>query len=772
MAMENRTGLLGVRLKDKVETHRKALCMAAVSLTGYILACSRVFDGAAPFGIAFCAILRAPYSIFGALGTLLGYAFGGMLDNMKYIAAILLVITLQWLFAGRFGERFATAESAGIALFSLGTAGVAAAVLSDATLYEVMLLFAEVFLCAGATYFFARAMYAVQAGWTGVTRSDVSCIIVSFAVVVMGLSSITPGGISVGRIVSALVVLLCARMGSEAGGAVAGVTAGIAMGLSGGDYAYAISAYGFGGLMAGVFAGLGRIATAGAFIMVNTIAGLFTKPAGEVYLALAEIFLASVAFSAIPQSVFSRFRMARLGRTLQAEASAQGALRGRLAEIAEALQEIGQTTREVSQRLSRLEQNGTTDVTARVAEHVCMRCGSKSSCWQLYYTDTMNVINDAMRVLRREGSLHTQDLAEHFVARCHRAEAFALELNHQFSGQLAREQVQRKVGQVREVITDQFTGIAQMLEELSGELCDVNLFDAQKLRRVREYFEQAGLAIQQVRGYTDGNDRATIEIVIPSYETPRLDGVQSAIALSGLLETEFDLPYIANQKKMATVVFLEKAAYCVEVGAYQISPEGNRLCGDAYAQMPNHRGWAHMILSDGMGCGGGAAVDAHMATGLLNRLLEVGFSHDAALNMVNAALLVKSGEESLATVDICSIDLYTGRAELYKAGAAPTFLIRGGKAGVLESTSLPAGILHGVAFDHSSCALQEGDIIVMVSDGVIATGVNWVRTELPALACSDMQRLAEKLAMTAKIRRTDGREDDITVLAIALHHGG
>ena len=60
----------------------------------------------------------------------------------------------------------------------------------------------------------------------------------------------------------------------------------------------------------------------------------------------------------------------------------------------------------------------------------------------------------------------------------------------------------------------------------------------------------------------------------------------------------------------------------------------------------------------------------------------------------------------------------------YKAGAAPTFLVKNGRAGYVQSDSLPAGILEGAAFEKSSLTLREGDRLVLVSDGVTATGAD------------------------------------------------
>ena len=71
---------------------------------------------------------------------------------------------------------------------------------------------------------------------------------------------------------------------------------------------------------------------------------------------------------------------------------------------------------------------------------------------------------------------------------------------------------------------------------------------------------------------------------------------------------------------------------------------------------------------------------------------------DASLKIVNAALNGESGDESLATLDLCSVDLFTGEAEFCKAGAPVSFLRKGGEAFMVEAPSLPAGILREVRF--------------------------------------------------------------------------
>ncbi len=62
-----------------------------------------------------------------------------------------------------------------------------------------------------------------------------------------------------------------------------------------------------------------------------------------------------------------------------------------------------------------------------------------------------------------------------------------------------------------------------------------------------------------------------------------------------------------------------------------------------------------------MGTGGRAAVDGAMATGVMEMLLKAGIGFDCALRIVNSALIAKSGDESLATVDVAMFDLFSGK---------------------------------------------------------------------------------------------------------------
>ena len=142
---------------------------------------------------------------------------------------------------------------------------------------------------------------------------------------------------------------------------------------------------------------------------------------------------------------------------------------------------------------------------------------------------------------------------------------------------------------------------------------------------------------------------------------------------------------------------------------------------------------------------------------------------DCALRVVNSAMMYKSRDESLATLDVTVIDLFSGATEFYKAGAPETIVCRKGKTCIVEGETLPAGILQDVGFDKSELMLSKGDKIVMVSDGALSEGSDWIGVELEVFKNGTATDLAHHIADYAKRRAGNQKHrDDITVLTAII----
>ena len=140
---------------------------------------------------------------------------------------------------------------------------------------------------------------------------------------------------------------------------------------------------------------------------------------------------------------------------------------------------------------------------------------------------------------------------------------------------------------------------------------------------------------------------------------------------------------------------------------------------------------------------------------------------------MNVALALKSEDESGATLDLIRVDLYTGTARLFKAGAAPGFLVHGGRVRAVGEASLPVGILGSVTGQSRVVHLMAGDYAVLVSDGLLVDGADWVmkQLELSAAAGDAPEAIAKTLVETARARaQKSGHPDDITAAVLRLEN--
>lgn len=108
-----------------------------------------------------------------------------------------------------------------------------------------------------------------------------------------------------------------------------------------------------------------------------------------------------------------------------------------------------------------------------------------------------------------------------------------------------------------------------------------------------------------------------------------------------------------------------------------------------------------------------------MVVELLEELLNAGFPKETALNMLNTALVMGREEVRFSTIDMSVFDLYSGKCEFIKAGASMTFIKRADKVDCIKSTSLPIGVVSKLEFDKEEHQLKDGDVVVMVTDGVM-----------------------------------------------------
>lgn len=150
----------------------------------------------------------------------------------------------------------------------------------------------------------------------------------------------------------------------------------------------------------------------------------------------------------------------------------------------------------------------------------------------------------------------------------------------------------------------------------------------------------------------------------------------------------------------------------------QATMDGSAISGDSYAY-ENRSDRYYVVLCDGIGSGKEAFNESKSAINLLTQFLNTDFSDEEIIRTLNTILMLKMGVERFVTFDLCIIDYATKEIKIYKAGAAPTYIISQGKIEVISGKSLPLGIIDEFEYSFYKKKALIGDRVIMMSDGII-----------------------------------------------------
>lgn len=737
-------------------------------LTGLLFSRALAFGKYAPFGIAVAASAPYHYMWAAVAGAMMGYLLPSpILVPVRYLTCILAAAAIRWTLHDL--HRISRSQFTG-PLAALGptlATGAAMVVINGSMPHTAALYAAEALLAGGCCWFFQRVWNLPgEGGLRSLTEPDLAGVTIFLCVLALSFSEVTILGVSIGRIAAALFVLYAGRYGGISAGAVAGIAAGAIMGLSSVGLSPLSGSYALGGLMAGIFSPFGKLASAAAFVISNAAASL-QAGSSQSLTGLYETAAASVFFVALPAGGRLAALFSSPGETLRSSGLRKSIVM-RLEKASQALSGVSRSVDSISQKLTAMFTPDIDGVYAKAASKTCHGCGLRPYCWEKEYRQTIEALESMTDSLRRNGELGRHEVSSRLQDRCARLPDLIKNINSAYQEFLARDAAELRARQVREVAVSQFGITARLLKDLAAETEEFDRFDYEAAQRTGEVLRQAGILPLEVCCRIDRFDRMNIEAETARGDRSHLNKGTLTREISRACGRDLAPPAITMTADKCQITMCERPAYKMHCGAAQHICGGGSLCGDSYSAFTDDFGHQIAIISDGMGTGGRAAVDGAMASGILESLLKSGISYTCAVQLVNAALLAKSGDESLATLDVVCVDLYTATASFYKAGAPVSFVRHNGHVQEVEAPSFPVGILGEAEFAKAEVELEPGDLLVLVSDGVTACECNWVREMMEEWPGGDPGMLAKRMVEKARTSRSDQHDDDITVVALVL----
>ena len=735
---------------------------SAVFAVAALMSSSSQTELFSPLGIAFCSGTDKKRTLFACLGAMLGYMLSNdYLTAFRYIMALLIVCILKTYISYFKALASRALTGALISLFAIASTGVVVTVTSEFSLQALGLRCAEAATAFGGAYVFAVAFSCLPklAGEEKLGQRELIFAVTAALTVTASLSRISLFGVTASGIACSFAVMCCAYIFGESGGAVIGT--GAALGLmmcgNGSPAAFGFSAA---GLIAGIFSYSGRVLCAMAYIFSYSSAMLIFGLPESAAAPFIETAVASVAFILTPQKALFRLKI-KVEAGYSGGEAVKSMMSSRLKMIKSAVLDMSGTVARVAEILKEKAPPDTAGVYLRVRDNVCAGCASYESCWGREFSQTAEDFDLLLEEIRQKGKVTPSGAPAKLQSRCIRIMSLCDSFNKNYSSYCARLGAEGRINEMRKITADQYETVCDMLGDMLSELETGARPLAERSRTVQSGLSQLGERFT-VNCYEDSNMNLTVSVFTDGEVNEEAVKKQ----LEAVTEKRFDMPAVTCADSETVLLFWEKPKYSAECVYFQLSGSEGEICGDCFESFYDGKGCFVALLSDGMGTGGRAAVDGAMTASLLSRLIVAGFSFPCAIKLVNSAMLVKSNEESLATLDILKINLYTGQAVIYKAGAAVSLLKRQGKVSELKKSAMPIGILRQAQFATIKGNLYDGDTIVLMSDGATDSASAELAAALRELPFT--YDLPEKLCTVAKSRCHGEKRDDITVAAIRL----
>ena len=702
---------------------------------------------------AAAGVLTTPYR-----GTFLKYLLTFVLFGIIYISASA---------AGKKNSVAATSAAAAAANI---TAGVIYYAQLDNIAYNMAMLAVESAACFVIPFVIKSASSVIcgEISLTEIKNDDIAGIYFLMAAVATGFCGIYIGNVSVGKSLCGLCIMIISFCGGCATASACGVGIGILNSLYAFEFNESAGVFGFCGLVSGALSRFKRPGVILGFVVSSKLLSLYFGGWSDSIFSDFEVIIAVCMFCLIPYSALmnvktflniNSYKTEELGRVL-----------GNVSEKMKNISKSFGTLSDLSSRVFEKTPPNTADISTvydMTADKICKTCGLKFICWDKEAFDTRDLLNKLTGILERKGYISSDDIPDKFRQKCIKSVAFVNELNRTFCGIKMNGRWQERLNHGQKLISMQLGGMAGIVDGLTSDIDKSIVFDKSKENLIYSRLEQRQISCSDIT-VTKNSDNIT-SVTMRIKQKNSSDFTQTCLAIedtvSAVIGKNMGIESYSCKKTKYFIKLSEREQFTVTCSIKSLPKNGESVCGDNVVCGKISGGKYAVILSDGMGSGKNAAKISKTAIELLQQFLNAGFEKSNSVNMIGSAIML-GNSETFTTIDAVTVDLYTGQTEFIKAGANTSYVKTAKSVRKLSSTSLPVGIIDDVDIDTSSYCAKDGDIIVLISDGIQSAADDWFEQYLLNMH-EDNPDIISALLLDEAVRNKK-QDDDMTVAVIKI----
>ncbi len=612
-------------------------------------------------------------------------------------------------------------------------------------------------------------------------------------------------GLQISNIISILLVLILGWKNGILVGTTSGVTIGVVLGIITNSEPILIAAFALSGLIAGILSKFGKIGVIVGFIIGNLLLTYVYNGQLVELIYFKEILIASLALLLIPNKLeinisdlFGKNEYLQEGAIYRLQESDT---LEKLNDVSDVIKQMSNTYKEVAATV--VDEKEIIDNNREIFLDE-LQNGVQALKDNILYEDIISedevIVKEIFELLNQREKINREELLEIFknhnsyiVGFDNYETSLKIEkdisnmikfINDTYKTSKLNFVIQAKVNENNKNISNQLEGVSKAIESIAKDITNEDTLSFEKEKKeIIMVCKQRKIDVLDVEIKKERSGRYIVKIYLNTCDktkiidcpTKKIEDILFSILKEKVILQE-EKCGMKMEQNICYQTYISKDIYNIQIGIAKTTKEGETVSGDSSIQIKLKDGKYLLALSDGMGSGPNARKSSQIAVKLLGRLLSNGFDKETSIELINNTILANNKKETYATLDTIILDLYAGNIEFIKNGAAPTFVKNKKNVDIIKSIALPTGILNNIDLVVYDRDIEDNDIIVMCTDGIIDSNKEynnkelWVKDLLENVETENAQKIADIIINEAIDNNYGKAEDDMSIIVIKFIH--
>ena len=604
-------------------------------------------------------------------------------------------------------------------------------------------------------------------------------IIISLALVVF--NGIDVFSLNVSNIIIILLIMFLGWKSGALVGAISGISVGLAISFVTTISFSQIFMFAISGILSGALSKFGKIGIITGIILGNIVLTYWIKESPMITIYFREICIASIGLLLIPKKVKIELEDL-LGRNILLNDSGDRRLEDKNSEITQKLRTLSDMFNELTMDSNKdeieIKENMVQDFLDNIEE-------IKSNIfYEAVLEEENGIANDICTVLLEKDILIDKDLVEILnnhnnivIMRDENIKNDLQEIVKIANRTLKIFQINKAKEEERknnmQVISEGLKTATKVIDKCAEEIEEKtkNNF-SKKEQELYLLMKSKNFNIENCTIKLLKNNKYIIELKL-DYNDNRIKEKNIIANIADIISKDLGTRVTLQRERLDEEtkeyyqIYSSEDKFVLQVGSSKITKEGSKVSGDCSLQIKLADGKYLLALADGMGTGEKARECSRITLRMMKQMLSAGFDKEESITMINSRMNLLGNTERYSSLDISILDLYVGKLEILKNGACNTYIKNKKFVKKIESKNLPIGIINKIELQTETFEINDGDIIIMCTDGVLDSkedNPDWIEEFLKNISTNNVQKISDLLLAEAVDNSFGIARDDMSII--------